>query len=488
MSISFRLHWTGHPLIDMGIAAVTLATESLAPDDVTLEQWRDFMQRLEHNYVNGLFKKPSSILFTLNGFDNPGKGYTAQKRRQDIGNVFAKTRLETAPLDTHCAYFPEYPAMLRAARNRIPMIQGEGQINFYPLGETGIPLSGIALGCLLALPVVSPIVSGRFMIVAMDDVNLFLNLCYNWFAELQREYTIENVANGTLQERKAGRTRLLDEMDRLLTPEGQKLRHREDFSGYVTTTLYHISNSGNGPGLAIYTIPPLVSYFIVRANSGQYRMAWEALKRAFWRSPKGKLEGSEPQRVERLVSKNDLYELLNTLPDNALSFIQNYILKYVSYRVGLFTTIQVANLDMWPLLEIFLQEVLFMDRNRIEKIRTLADELASEIHDNQDKQLFRRLMGLESNARSYSALRTLLIKAAREKVKRCQHLLFTLDDYLTIFEQAEEYPHADWRYARDLIRVRCLETLHSKNYFGENSELLQDLTEDEEEDVTVDDL
>jgi CRISPR-associated protein Cst1 len=124
---------------------------------------------------------------------------------------------------------------------------------------------------------------------------------------------------------------------------------------------------------------------------------------------------------------------------------------------------------------------MHMTQERIEKIRTLADELAEEIKVNNDKPLYRQLMGIAGGRDAYAAFRQLLIRATRERLRRDGELLLTLDDYLKVFEEGEEFPHTDWRLARDLIRLRSLEKLYALGYFEQAPELLEEAVEEEEE-------
>ena len=485
------LRWTGHALIDMGVAAVVLATGNDQPEDVTQTQWETWMDELERDYQEKLLQKPCSILFTLNAFDNPSWSKRPEEREKKIAETFESARKAHAMLPEPCTFFPERLAVVRAARDLFPMLMGQQQLNFYPNGRSELPLSALALGCVLSLPRVAPIVSGRAMIVGADDPELLLDLCEVWKEDLDRELALLR-AGGAWNDRKAPRTRLLEALEKVFGPgRMHRFASEERFSGI---TLYHLSNSGNGPAIDIYTVRPLVNRFLARAEAAAYRPQWKALVRAFWRRPK---DGSYEQAImqgkkkksaaplsaeERLQARNDVYEMLPALPDDVASFIRHIFLRFAQNRVGQRQDFRAEDVDIWPLVELFLTELMpTMTSERIETIRRLADELAHEIYTNNDRRLYRQLMGLASGMDSYGAFRALLIRAIRERLRRTNQLLLTFDDYLLLFEEGEGFPRADWRLVRDLVRIRVLEQLHQAGFFAQAPELLEETPEEEVE-------
>lgn len=486
------LRWTGHALIDMGVAAVVLATGNDRPEDVTQTQWDTWMDELEQDYQAKLLQKPCSILFTLNAFDNPSWSQQPAERARKIAETFEKARKADKLLPEPCTFFPEHLAVVRAARDLFPMLMGQQQLNFYPNGRSELALSSLALGCVLSLPRVAPIVSGRAMIVGADTPDLLLDLCEQWKEELDRELALLR-SGGTWKDRKAPQTRLLEALEEVFGPDRiHRFAATDRLAGVI---LYHLSNSGNGPSVDIYTIRPLVNRFLARAEAAAHRPRWKALVRAFWRRPqKGnpyelavgqdkKKKASPLTPDERLQARNDVYEQLPTLPDEAARFVQGIFLRFAQNRVGQRRDFCTEDIDIWPLVELFLTELMpTMTPERIEALRRLADELAYEIHQNNDRKLYRQLMGLTSGQDPYSAFRALLIRAMQERLRRINQLLLTLDDYLLLFEEAEEFPRADWRLVRDLVRIRVLEQLYHAGFFEQASELLEEnIPEDETE-------
>ncbi len=331
------------------------------------------------------------------------------------------------------------------------------------------------------------------MIAGADDPELLLDLCAYWKEELDRELALLR-SGGSWKDRKAPRTRLLEALEEVLGPaQKRRFAATDRLSG---VTLYHLSNSGNGPAVDIYTVRPLVNRFLARAEAAAHQGRWKALVRAFWRRPK---DGAYEQAItpdkkkkavaplsaeERLQARNDVYELLPALPDEAALFIRRIFLRFALNRVGQRRDFRTEDINIWPLVELFLTELMpTMTQDRIETIRQLAGELAHEIHTNNDRRLYRQLIGLVSGTDGYSAFRALLIRAIRERLRRTNQLLLTFDDYLLLFEEGEGFPRADWRLVRDLVRIRVLEQLHQAGFFAEAPDLLEETPEGESEEA-----
>lgn len=112
-----------------------------------------------------------------------------------------------------------------------------------------------------------------------------------------------------------------------------------------------------------------------------------------------------------------------------------------------------------------------MEHNRIEAIRDLADRLAEEIGTDNDRRLFRNLYQVQD----YRQARRLLIRANFRCLQRNKEPVLTFDGYLEIFEEGEELARVDWRLAWDLMLIRLIEQLHTRN-----KEVLSEVASEEE--------
>jgi len=106
----------------------------------------------------------------------------------------------------------------------------------------------------------------------------------------------------------------------------------------------------------------------------------------------------------------------------------------------------------------------------------LGDALAQYIFERNDRGVFNGFW----MARNYTELRTVLIRASTAEVRAGRKPLITLDQFLSIFEQSEGIPNADWRLGRDLVLIRLLEQLYQKGWLQAHAEELPEVPAEEE--------
>ena len=111
-----------------------------------------------------------------------------------------------------------------------------------------------------------------------------------------------------------------------------------------------------------------------------------------------------------------------------------------------------------------------MNKERIEEIRKLGDRLAVYVKEQGDKRFFLNFYKVQR----YDDFRTLLIRASYKNVKTGKAPLIELDPYLSIFEEGYEVMRPDWKFARDLVLIRMIESLHASNWLEQNLDALPD--------------
>jgi CRISPR-associated protein Cst1 len=115
-----------------------------------------------------------------------------------------------------------------------------------------------------------------------------------------------------------------------------------------------------------------------------------------------------------------------------------------------------------------------MEKDRVEEIRKLGDQLAAYVSGENDRRFFRAFF----TERNYGNFRTALIKANIAHVRRGNPPFITLDPYIEVFEAGDEVARSDWQLARDLVLIRMVEQLHQAEWLGKNIDLLTTDTED----------
>lgn len=484
------VRFTGHPLVDVGVAVLTIFSQRQRPEDLTdadLERMADYVAT---EYVRQPLKSFLTVAFPNSGFTQPAFEKTPE-RRLAYANLVARAYQEQQMVNAETCVFTGEAASAsafgetllpgRAFRQHIPLLTGEDVINFHPGGDAGLPVSGWALLAIQAFPLGCAKSGGRLLAVHSDNEDVILDFAAKFLQENRLAIHLAQQAGATKlpEATRALRTLLVETLLDALEKQGALRRDARPFS----ITAYHLTNSGQGAALDLYHLPLQIVGFLHDMHLADYHQDWTAVVRRAWELPPppkaGKAAAAPP--IEFKPRRNWLYEDLFRLPGNAPAFIRTYFLRVALRAVrnvptdprGAYSVKDQAELVSWKITECFLRRILQMDRQRIAEIRQLGDRLAAYVSGQNDRRFFRDFFTLQN----YGHLRNALIKANMAHVRRGQPPLITLDPYLVVFEEGDEVAHSDWRLARDLVLIRMIEQLHGQGWLRQNTDAIPDVVE-----------
>lgn len=501
------LEYTGHPVVDVGMAAIAAFTGRRSPSEITGSDLDKVADYIETEYPKNPLKSFLGVAFTTNAwFNQPAFDKTPAKRKEYASRLLRGYRDGTPTLEEKCV-FTGKPAVAiafsdklppgRAFRQHIPLLTGEGVINFFPWGETGLPVSAESILAIQAFPLGCAKVGGRLLAVHSDSPEVMQDFAADFLDHNLTAISLAQEAGSTkVPEAKASAKTLL--IETLLKLEE---RRREEASGHKPASIiaYHLSNSGqsnpldrNNPPLEIYYLPLQLTRFLATVLNPYYKKEWVAIsERAKWvsygktkgKATKGTDETNQTGKAKEGTRRNFLYEDLFRLPENARSFIRLYFLR-IPVRSGAaddprrsYSLRGESDLVSWKLTELFLKEVMGMEKDRVREIRELGDRLAAYVSGENDRRFFTTFFA----ERNYEHFRSALIKANLAHVKRGNPPLITLDPYIDVFEEGDDIARPDWRLARDLVLIRMIEMLHHQGWLGKNAEVLPEAGEVESE-------
>jgi CRISPR-associated protein Cst1 len=457
--------WTGHPLVDMGIAILTAFGDRRSPAQLTRADLERFATFAEAALLAKTVRSHASVVFTSNApYLQPS--FTQAAQRERARQLF---RSFSAPEGDgpRCVYCGRPSVRVgtssgRAYREMVPMLTGQGVVNFFPGGEHGLSMCGRCATALQALAIGAPSCEGRALVVAADDPDQLVAVVGGWLSEIRTRIQLSQVTGEKVDTWRSARTRLIERLKELEQTDGGG-----EAAGF---TVYHLSNSGQGPDLAIHTLRASVVGFVRRAQAQAYREAWRTIERRAWRDDRNRVADQEPGVEDRLRWRNTFNEALFRLPQEAGRFIRRHFCSYQrAWSNGSGASGPAA---LWPLVWLFLQEVMGMERDRIEAIRGLGDMLAEEFA-SYDHRIFRRAY----RATNYVAVRRLLVQTNAGRLRRGEAPLLDFDGFLRVFEDGDEIPRTDWRLAWDLTLIRFIDELHRRGVFAKDAELRQELAE-----------
>lgn len=146
------LSYTGHPLVDVGVATITAFAGKKEPSSLTLTDLDKIANYMERNYVLDPLKSFLTVAFPNSGFTQPAFEKQPEKRKLYAQRVLRAYRPETPTLKDLCVFTGKPAAAVsfdvngnlpegRAFRQHIPLLTGEGCINFHPYGDAGRSLA-----------------------------------------------------------------------------------------------------------------------------------------------------------------------------------------------------------------------------------------------------------------------------------------------------------------------------------------------------------
>ncbi|WP_069802429.1 type I-B CRISPR-associated protein Cas8b1/Cst1 [Thermogemmatispora onikobensis] len=516
-----NLDYTGHPLFDIGLAVVVCLAEKHAPAELMEDDLSRAANFIEEHYTQPPLTSFLTVAFPNSGFTNPAF-QSKPELRQAYARRVARGFGEGVPHSPDRCVFTGKPALGytlsvsdhkgepsrqlpgRAFRQHIPLITAEEVINFFPWGDCGLPVSGEALLCLQLFPMGCRKCAGRLLAIHSDHPQI-LQAAVNLALE-------ENIAALSqarlLQSKKLGEaassapTLLIETILELSRRQERANRRREPFS----ITAYHLTNSGQSsplderqPMLSIYRLPLQLTRFLQAAHDPRYQRDWQRLvarghRLAGQARKKGRGGNVSPEQLSAEQTDattyvpNPFYRDLLRLPQQANKFLQQYFLppgdavfheQVDSASPG---SIQASELALapvvrWPLIALFLQEVLSMERDRIIAIQQLGDALARYVQIFDDQRFLRNFYQEQQG----EAFRTILLRAARRVAARKEPPLIPLELFCSVFLSDDgENLRFDWKFARDLLFLRMLEWLYEHDQ-ANLAKRTEDLSDEEEE-------
>lgn len=464
------LNYTGHTFVDIGIAAMVAFSNKRYPSELTSEDFSKVADYIERNYVKPPLRGHLTMAFTSNAWFiqdayNPDKpGLTAEKRaeRQASRDLWAQRHVRqwaNQQRSEEVCTFTGLPTVAqelsgklaagRIGRAQMPLLQGDDSINFFTGGSPGLPISPEALLALQFMPLACAKCGVGLLAVHADNDELTFDFAKAFLEENRRVITL---AQETNEDKLPSSQRSLKTLliESLLQIESQRVRTERRAQQAASISAYNFSN-GKTPQLSIIHLPLQVMSFLKTVETPKYQATWKALIKSAWQHSKNR------------PSRNHLYEDLFELPQEAARFVRTYFLRIADPKRfdddprRSYSLQQEHELVSWPLVELFLKEVMSMDEEQIEQIRSLGDKLADYTRHQGGKRFFRAFFTTQKTYRFLDLMMKTNIDYVR--FKQGQDVLFNVEGYIELFMDGIEVLKPNWWLARDLVLIRMVEQL-----------------------------
>jgi len=487
------LRYTGHPIADVGVATICAFCEKPDPGALTQDDLRKISRFMEREYFSGKLLSYLTCVFPNSAYVNPTVGDA--KKNDYKREILQGFENDPDPATAHlrCVFSGE-PAARIVNRQHVPLITGEDVLNFFPDGAGGMPIGADFLLAMQAFPLGARRCLGRALAVhCPDDQSLTYEFAHRFLEDNRKLLLLAEKSGEKYEDAKAPRTLVVDALLDIM--RRRPWSASENRAGTrASVTVYHLTNSGQGPDIDVYELPSEVVSFVAKVSRAGSSDIWSKIVARAWETPAPLRANSakssrrapiraKPAPPEAGKNRNFLYEDLFRLPEGAARFIRTYFLRR-AWRFARqqkndpraeYAAAREIQLVSWRLTHMFLKEILGMDKSRIEAIRTLGDRLAVHISEH-DRRLFQRLYRVNR----YDFFRTLLIKTSKDTVGRGQEPIIGFNEFIAIFAETEDVPRVDWRLARDLVLIRLIERLNELGVFSKQPEVLEGLDSEEE--------
>lgn len=464
--MDYRIHYTGHPFVDVGVATTLAIVGKRQPHELTYDDLRQAAQQLLYFFTNNPDFRPDLKNFFPNArFVQPKM--THQDKLDYIQNTLFAFEQDTFATEKgeKCTYFPELSSLLRARRFQVPLLNSVETANFSPMGNAGLPVSGLALFFIHAMPLGCGKCSGKFLIFHQldrpDENNYGIA---NWI--MAKTHWEHNAKHLSLHGKMVSignykRTRYVDGL----------LRARDTLAGNFNLhniSGYYFTNYGTGAEMEILQLSNAVVDFVDAAQQDQ-REAWEELVQSSWVEEKTK-EEEQPTDI-RLTWRNRLFESLFYAEERPHDFLKMLVgsLKESQYR------------GRFGLVRLFMRKVMNMQDAEINLYVDIGHRLAEYVnrydYNAKRKSLSWAFYHSLKEARYDQLIK--LLRAAREKVSRSgeKEPLIPIEDFIRAFVRTRR-TYGQYELARDLVAYAMFDKLHEMGHTMHGSSTVLD--EDDE--------
>jgi CRISPR-associated protein Cst1 len=515
------VHWTGHPLVDVGLATLCAMANKKDAQDLTNDDLDGAAEEMAEYFFSGSMNSYLTCVFMNSAYVQPAMG--KKEKAEYAKRVLYAHRWpgDEAAKGLRCSFSGE-PATHLIHRGQMPMLTGEDVLNFFPHGRGGLPVAGPYLVALQALPLGSRRTEGRLLAAYCDEPSVLVALAKRYLSDNRRLMelaTSKKLPKGEgpfvelireqgafdkqkkipkYPDAKAPTSLIAVDLMEIYQARGPYDPQRQ----LASMSVYWLSSSGQGPSLEIFHIPSQAVRFLLLAASAPTASNWKHLVAEAWRQPEDKSVAARAASVKKTKAKSaqatvpgapgrsrndvlaDLFAVFEEgFIDRSMAhrFLQRHVLRLARYRFRRATAgdtgtqeprprIDHAEWIDWSLTKLFVKEIMGMEEKRVEAIREFADKMADYVFRSKDKDVFRSLV---YGQKSWE-IRNALTKAQRNRAREHDELLFGLDEYLEVFIADDAVGKADWSLIRDLISIRLVEQLYQKGFFKkeENQDLL----------------
>ena len=434
--------YTGNPFVDAGISALTKWCDKKTPQELnetdvkkalpeiaTLFSQKAWIKTFYTTFSNGVMVQPSN------------KG----KEREKWWAFISELLKELQPLDNHgsCVACGRREA-IRIRKEKRGLLRSEvpmtsGSLNYYSYASSGADYCGVCAVAIQVSPLVLYRSGGKMILVHSSSEKAMRKWAKMAINEVRSQINLGNYT-GCFTEN------FINPQNALFQIAKKLIQDKEDWANDpVAIRIYHFTNYGQSAELSYYDLPARIFYFLNEVQHSEELRDWNKIIRGayFFRKNKSNVYLNTDNKSEEEYKNNN-----NAIYEGLLK--DEWLVKYF------YNFQQRRAYAKWELVQLYLKEVRQMDKQRIEIIKKVADEIALVIQKDESNNPKR--LGQLERANSYGTFRNVLRMIIKDRIKNgAKSPLFSIEDYT---EKLFPEGALRWRETQDLILFRLYEVLH----------------------------
>lgn len=432
--------WTGNPFVDSGIAAMLIHSKKNLPEKIIRDDLLAMSEFLQKIYVMDKWKKAMYSIFVNYPLSQPSYK-TEERKREKLKEFFDELIENTAEQEDSgdCIACGRRKTRKRKNRQHIPMTGSGGVVNYFSFTTGGADYCDACAFAVQCSPL-TYYACGKLALVHSNSPKVLRVWARKAHEHIQRQIAL-NDYTGCYNEGFTNPRNALFHLAQNLTIQLEEGWQEENPS----LRLYHFTNYIQGPELDIYDLPAPIFKFLAEIRRHPRYRDWKGIiRRGFFFVKKGKEIGVPTQGKTEDDYKNSKNRIYQKLLDGR-SILPHFLSIKKHKAFG-----------DYSLLEVYLREVLAMDKTRIETIKKVADEIATFIRQSDKGKA--RLRNLEESVK-FRDFCNVLRRISKERIaqQKPQTPLFTLDEFAEQLFPDGALTFGETRY---LILFRLYEQLH----------------------------
>jgi CRISPR-associated protein Cst1 len=441
--------FTGNPFVDAGTWAICEWCQKERPEDLNREDLKMIAGEIVPLYLTTGWSKSLYSIFPNNPVTNP-----SVKDKKTRLSKFLNELLEEivpVPLDAtgNCISCGHRNVKTVRTKTEIPLIGSGSLINYFPNGQSG---GDYCPACTFAVQF-APLVlhsCGKLLLLHSNSDKVMRYWARRAIQDIRRQM-LERDYSGCFNENyKNPRNALFHIIQDIILGYDERWLDENP-----SITLYHFTNYNQGSDLDLYYVPTPVFRFLAYMRQHEKYPQWMQIVR----------RGYVKVDWKKVKEEGEYINKINTVYDRLLSgkSIVRFFIAPKERKVY----------GDWDLLSYYLKEVRSMEKERLETLKRVGDELANYIRETEN---IKRLGQLEQ-ASNYGTFRNILRLVIKDRVKiGAKNPLFSLDEYVN-----DLFPEGamTWRETQDLLLFQIYENLHDWLVEQKGLESIEELTTEE---------